>query len=429
MPAMSDRSLTCPPGVFRATVAVPGDKSLSHRALIFAALAAGRSAVSGLGPGADVAATAAALERLGATIGDGAVDSPGVARWIPADGVLDAGNSGTTLRLLAGALAGRPFRSTLDGDDSLRRRPMRRLVGPLTALGAGVETSADGTAPVTVWAPKPLHGAAIEIGIASAQVRSAAALAALQADGATTIDSPPGFRDHTERWLEALARGKWVDATAFRVDPGPVPAGEYRVPADPSSAAYLWAAAALRPGAAVVTPGVSLNPGRIGFLDVVRRFGADVDAEVTGDVLGDPVGVVQVRGGGLAEVDVGGSLAVRALDELPLVGILAAAGEGVTKVSDAAELRAKETDRIAATVAMIRALGGTAVATEDGFVVEGAGGLRGGRVDAAGDHRIAMAAAVAAVACRDGVLVSGAEAAAVSWPEAYEVLETLWSSR
>ena len=295
----TERRLDAPDGAFAATTTAPGDKSLSHRALIFAAMAAGTSEVTGLGPGADVAATDAALRTL-ATGG-------GIDDWREPASALDVGNSGTTLRLLAGALAGRPFRSTLTGDASLRRRPMARLVAPLASLGAAVETSPDGTPPVTVHAPERLQGADHECGLASAQVRSAFELAALQAEGPSRIDSPPGFRDHTERWLATLGLGQWDGDTAFVIHPGPMPAEWFPVPGDPSSAAFLWAAAAMRPGSVVETEGVSVNPGRVGFADVLEQLGAEVEGELTGDVHGDPVGTVRVRGGDrLLDDDQGG---------------------------------------------------------------------------------------------------------------------------
>ncbi len=422
------RTVQPPTRPFHAEVRVPGDKSLSHRALILAAMARGRSRLAGLGPGADVAATAAALVALGVEFDGERVNSRGIDGWRRIGRTIDCGNSGTTMRLLAGALAGRPFRSTLDGDASLRTRPMGRLVKPLEALGAQVTVSAAGTPPVEVFAPEPLRGAGVTISLASAQVRTAFYLAAIQAIGESSLEGPPGFRDHSERWLASLGLGHAVDETAFRVTPGPVPAADYDVPGDPSSAAYLWAAAAMRPGCAVTTPEVSLNAGRLGLLDVLEEMGAAVDRHVTGDVLGDPVGTVRVEGAGLAGSKVDGILAVQALDELPLVGVLAAAAEGETVVRDAGELRHKESDRIATTVAMLRALGGAAEATDDGFVVLGTGGLRGGRVDAKGDHRIAMAAAAAAAAAREPVTVTGAQVAAVSWPGFYEALEGLWSS-
>ena len=429
MRTMVDRTLRHDGAAWRAHLDVPGDKSLSHRALIFAAMAKGRSEVDGLGTGADIAATQAALSRFGVTIDAGSVHSAGVESWRQADGPIDAGNSGTTLRLLAGALAGRPFRSTLGGDDSLNRRPMRRLVDPLQALGATVETS-DGTPPVSVGAPiAGLRGAAVDLPVASAQVRTAFALAALQADGSSQIDSPPGYRDHTERWLLAMGLGSAVDETGFEVHPGLIPTAIYNVPGDPSSAAFLWAAAAMRPASEVVTPGVSLNPGRIGFLDVLRDMGAEIDINPTRDVHGDPAGDVAVRGRSLGGTKVAGRRTVEAMDELPLVAVVAAAGEGTTVIQDAAELRGKESDRIATTVAMITALGGVAEEHQDGFTVVGSGGYAGGTVASNDDHRIAMAAAVSATAARGEVVVVGSEAASVSWPGFYEVLEQAWSSR
>ena len=427
---MSDLTLSAPSGAFHADVTVPGDKSLSHRALIVAAMARGRSRVTGLGPGADVAATARAIAALGVDVDGDEVVSPGVASWSRPAEVLDIGNSGTSIRLLAGALSGRPFRSTLTGDASIQRRPMRRLVEPLGALGAVVEVSDDGTAPITVEAgPDGLVGAEVAISIASAQIRTAIALAALQAMGATTISSPPGYRDHTERWFRHLGLGAETDDGRFEVRPGPVPTVEIEVPGDPSSAAYLWAAAALRSESTVTTRRVSLNPGRIGFLEVLAAMGATVEIEPTGDVVGDPVGDVRVVGDELRGAAVGGDLAVRSLDELPLLAIVAAAAEGRTVVRDAEELRVKESDRIATTVAMVRALGGTAEATDDGFVIEGGGRLDGGSVDAATDHRLAMSAAVAATVSAGSVTVRGFDAAAVSWPGMERTLESVWSSR
>lgn len=428
-PQMTDLTLRLPERTFHATIAVPGDKSLSHRALILAAMAQGASRVEGAGPGADIASTRSVLQELGVTIDGESVSSPGVQGWTEPARVLDCGNSGTTLRLMAGALAGRPFGSVLTGDASLRRRPMRRLVDPLAALGAEVVvTEPDGSPPVRIGATPLLHGAVTSVGLASAQVRSAFELAALQAEGPSEIDSPPGYRDHTERMLEAMGLGKPVTATRFQILPGDVPAGEYSVPGDPSSAAFLWALAAARRGSEVTTPEISLNPGRIGFLQILEAFGAEIHAEVTGALQGDPVGTVAVRGRGLFAVDVSGGLATAALDELPLVGVLGALAEGITVVRDAAELSAKESDRIASTVALIRSLGGGAEATGDGFAVVGTGFLEPGRVDSMGDHRIAMAAAVAAARVDGAVEIGDADCVAVSWPQYFDVVEALWSS-
>jgi 3-phosphoshikimate 1-carboxyvinyltransferase len=331
------------------------------------------------------------------------------------------------MRLLAGALAAVPFRINLTGDASLSARPMERLVEPLGALGVDLALSPRGTAPIVTGAAD-LHGADVTVTMASAQVRSSFELAAIQADGESTIEGPGGFRDHTERWLEAFGLGTTV-GTQTTVRPGSVPGASYDIPGDPSSAAYLWASAAIVPGAQVLTPQICLNPGRLGFLGILEAMGAEVHGEVTGSIHGDPIGTVSVTGAGLRAVEVFGDTVAAAIDELPLVAVLGAYAEGITVVRDAAELRVKESDRTLSTPAMIRALGGVAEATDDGFVVVGTGVLDGGTIDAAGDHRIAMAGAVAATAARGQVRITGASAAAVSWPRFYDILEAAWSSR
>lgn len=413
-------------GVFRTGVQIPGDKSLSHRALIFASLAEDDSEITGLAPGRDVAATEAALGRLGVQR-TGDRFSP-VDRLMDPSGPIDCANSGTTIRLLSGSLAAAPFRITLTGDASLRSRPMARLVAPLGALGLELDTQPDGTAPVTTG-HAVLRGADVSIDVASAQVRSAFELAAIQADGRSTIDSPAGYRDHTERWLETFGLGASGDGTKMEIFPGRIPGARYDVPGDPSSAAYLWASAALVEGAHVVTPGISLNPGRLGFLTILERMGAKVHGEVTGSIHGDVIGTVAITGHALQAVEVFGDTVAAAIDELPLVAVLAAYAEGITIVREAAELRGKESDRITSTTEMIRALGGGAEATEDGFAVIGTGFLNGGIINASGDHRIAMTAAVAATAADGPVTILGASAANVSWPSFYETLEAVWSSR
>ena len=422
---MSDAWIEPRSAGIRAEVAVPGDKSLSHRALLLSAMARGSSRVAGLAPGRDVAATRDAVGLLGARIVGDRVDGPGIDAWRAPKKPIDCRNSGTTLRLLAGALAGRPFSTTLTGDASLRQRPMRRLEAPLRALGADITTTAAGTAPVRIAPSGPLRGADVVIDIASAQVRSAFAFAALQAEGASTIDGPPGFRDHTERWLTALGLGTRPSSTRFVIRPGAVPPADFSIPADPSSAAYLWAAAVLLPGSEIVTPDVCLNPGRTGFLDVLVAMGAPVATEITGEVHGDPIGTVTVRHAPLSGVAIGGPLVARSIDELPLLGVVAVHATGPTTVNDASELRAKESDRIASTVAMLRSLGAAAEPGADGFVVGGDGTLQGGVVDGAGDHRIVMAAAVAALAAAGTVTIRGAEAADVSWPGFFDTLNRL----
>lgn len=423
---MTDISLTSHGGTFDAEVQVPGDKSLSHRALLFAGMAEGDSIVEGLGPGADIASTADALRCLGVDIEDDKVRSPGITGWIQPTEPIDCGNSGTTMRLLAGILSTSHVSATLIGDDSLMSRPMSRLVEPLRALGGVIETSG-GTAPLTVGGATDTHAAGIQIGIASAQVRTAFELAALGVEGPSTIDSPVGFRDHTERWLSAIGRGQWRTASAFTVDPGPLPAARYEIPGDTSSAAYLWACAAISKESRVVTRSVSLNPGRLGFLQILDDMGASVEAVVTGATGGDPIGDVTVKGALVVGTLVDGNLVASALDELPLVAVVGAYGEGITGVRDAAELRSKESDRIDAVVDMVRSLDGGIEPRDEGFDVVGTGALGGGVVETRGDHRIAMSAAVAATQADGTVVITGAEVASVSWPGFYGALESLWS--
>lgn len=414
---------------FAAGIEVPGDKSLSHRAIILGAMARGTSTIDRLATGRDVQASLGVVQALGVEIDDNRLKSPGIGGWSQPEHALDCGNSGTTMRLMAGALSGSGITATLVGDEYLTRRPMSRLVAPLQALGSTVETSAGGTAPLHISGNPAPAAIDVEIPMASAQVRTAFSFGAVRADGESTVTSPPGYRDHTERWFESMGLGKRESGTVFRIYPGEVPSFDYVIPGDPSSAAFLWASAAIIEGAQVVTPNISLNPGRIGFLQVLEQMGARVAAEVTGAILGDPVGTVAVRGNGLHGTDISGALTAASLDELPLVAVVASYAEGITTVADAAELRSKESDRIASTVAMVNGLGGGARAHDDGFEVLGIGWLDSGHVEAAGDHRIAMAAAVAATAATGPVTISGADSAGVSWPRFFEALEALWSSR
>lgn len=423
---MARRVITNPDARLLASIQVPGDKSLSHRALIFAAISEGDSLVTGLGSGEDVRRTIEAIRALGVMVEGPEIRSPGSSNWTEPSAPIDCGNSGTTMRLLAGVLSTSDVRVTLIGDESLSARPMNRLVAPLEALGGRIAPSNGGTAPISVGGATDVRGTSFAIDMASAQIRSAFELAALAAPAPSVIDSPPGFRDHTERWLMTAGRGEWATATAFRVNPGPIPPARYDVPGDPSSAAYLWAVAAIHRGSEVLTPNISLNPGRLGFLQVLDEMGAEVEAVVTGSIGGDPVGDVKVTGRTLSAVDVSGDLVASTLDELPLLAVVAAFAEGITTVSNAEELRAKESDRIASTTAMIQALDGAIEPASDGFQVVGTGFLGGGEVNSLGDHRIAMAAAVAGLRADGPVEIVGAECAAVSWPAFYDTLEEMW---
>lgn len=423
---MINRTITGTVETFAASVKVPGDKSLSHRALLFAAMAAGDSLIAGLGAGLDVGSTASALRSLGVAIDGEQIRSPGISRWETPPHAIDCGNSGTSMRLLAGALSTSHVSAELIGDESLSSRPMARLEEPLRSLGGAIESS-DGHAPLAVGGAGKLTAANVSIDIASAQVRSAFEMAALAGSAPSTIDSPPGFRDHTERWLHAIGRGDWESDTKFRVDPGAIPPARYDIPGDPSSAAFMWAAASISPGSQVVTQAISLNPGRIGFLQILDDMGAGIEVVVTDAVGGDPVGDVKVTGRSIQGVAIGGDLVASALDELPLVAVVAAFGEGLTTVRGASELRNKESDRIDAIEQMMLSLDGGISTVHDGFDIVGTGFLNGGSVETYHDHRIAMAAAVASTRASGGVEIVDSEIASVSWPDFYETLESLWS--
>ncbi len=424
-PMMSSRTISGSGKPFVASVQVPGDKSLSHRALLFAAIAEGDSYITGLGTGRDVGATALAISALGVSMNGPEIRSPGIGEWAQPAEPIDCGNSGTTMRLLAGVLSTSGIQATLVGDRSLSRRPMSRLIEPLRALGGRISLTGLGTAPVTVGGAHDVRTAQVSVDIASAQIRSAFELGALAVPGPSTIDSPAGFRDHTERWLIAAGRGEWSTATAFTVDPGPVAPARYDIPGDPSSAAFLWALAATSEGSEILTPNISLNPGRLGFLQILGEMGAEIEAVVTGSIGGDPVGDVKVSGRPLSGIDVSGDLVASALDELPLLAVVASFADGVTTVSNAEELRVKESDRIASTTAMIRALNGAIESREDGFQVVGTGFLSDGTVASDGDHRIAMAGTVAGLRADGPVEILDADCAAISWPGFYDTMESL----
>lgn len=417
---MSDVRLA-PLGRIRARLRVPGDKSISHRALILNTLAEGTARVTGLAPGLDVRATAVALTTLGAKIvpvAAGAVTVLGPAAW-KADGPVDCGNSGTTARLLLGALAPRAQGEVvLDGDASLRRRPMDRVARPLAAMGAEIgERNGPGRLPLAVRGRR-LSGASHRLEVASAQVKSALLLAGLAAEGATAIAEPFPSRDHTERMLSAMGARLEIDGE-IRLQPGSIRATDVEVPGDLSSASFFLALAAAR-GEAVVE-GVGINPGRTGFLSILERLGAEVEVEPEPGSI-EPAGTVTVRADGLRAIGVGAGEVPGAIDELPLLAVLATQADGETVVTGARELRVKESDRIAAIVSGLSAMGADVEALPDGFVVRGPTRLAGASLDAAGDHRVAMALAVAASLAEGESVLAGAEWVDVSYPGFFDAL-------
>jgi 3-phosphoshikimate 1-carboxyvinyltransferase len=416
----------------RGRLAVPGDKSIAHRYALLGALADGRSTFTHFAPGADCQSTLACLRALGVevdTAENGTVTllGRGFGQLCSPSAPLDAGNSGTTMRLLAGVLAGHPFPATLVGDASLSRRPMRRVMTPLERMGARIEAT-DGHAPLTIQGTR-LHAIAHEPETPSAQIKSAVLLAGLHADGTTSVLEPAATRDHTERALAAFGGRVDVDGGRVSVTGGQRLQGQHlQVPGDFSSAAFWLVAAAALPGSRIEIEDVGLNPTRTALLGVLSRFGARVQVEVTTSSAGEPRGFISVEGDRTGSLDIAPEEVPGLIDELPAIAALAAHGGQVT-VRGAGELRIKESDRIAALVAGFRALGIEADERTDGFVIAGpmAGSSRpsGGRADARGDHRMAMAFAVAALAAERPSTIDGSDVVAISDPGFFETLGRL----
>ena len=423
----------------RGQLCCPGDKSISHRYVILAALADGSSQIERYASGADCAATLDCLRDLGVTVtrrepaprrtDDGGcagvveIIGRGLRGLSRPDGVLDARNSGTTLRLLAGVVAAHPFETTLTGDSSLRRRPMRRIIEPLERMGAQV-ASADDRPPLTITGTD-LHGIDYTPRAASAQVKTGIMLAGLQARGSTTVHEPTPTRDHTERALQAF--GVTVDRVGERITVRGgqrLRASSRRVPGDFSSAAFWTAAAAALPGSDIELVDIGLNPTRTALLDVLRRIGARVDVVVDQEDVGEPTGRLRIRHGRVSPITITAAEVPSFIDELPVLAALATHG-GDIRVTGAGELRTKESDRITALVSGLHNLGADAVELPDGFHVHGTTRPRGGIADAAGDHRLAMAFAIAALGASNPCVITGADAVDVSYPGFFETLESI----
>ncbi len=423
------------------TVVVPGDKSVSHRSLIFASLGQGRARIRGLQRGEDLRSTWRCLEALGLDIQDGGdqVVVQGRAGQLdePA-AVLDCGNSGTTMRLLCGLLAAQPMHTVLTGDGSLCRRPMRRVTAPLRALGAHIDGRDDGAlAPLAIRGRRDLRAGQVRTTVASAQVKSALLLAAIQGEAPLTLVEPGPSRDHSERMLAAMGADLVrtpLDDGSVRIDlrPGrPLQLADIDVMRDPSSAAFWLVAGSIMPGSRLELPGVGLNPTRTGLLEQLQAMGAQIEVQPAGDQGGEPVGRLVVAAAQLHGVELGHADIVRLVDEVPVLAVAAAFAHGRTVIRGADELRHKESDRIKTTVAMLRSLGAQVEELSDGLEIQGSAGapLEGNRdddcVDSHGDHRIAMAAALAALHTRRGGRVRGWRAADVSYPGYFDRLEEL----
>ncbi|MEZ4768469.1 MAG: 3-phosphoshikimate 1-carboxyvinyltransferase [Caldilineales bacterium] len=414
------------------TARVPGDKSISHRAAMFASLAEGESRIRNFLPGGDCLATVGVLRSLGVTIDQPAttelrIDGAGLHGWQEPARPLDCVNSGTTMRLLAGLLAGQAFFSILDGSAQLTRRPMGRIVEPLRLMGATIHGRQGGRqAPLAIQG-HPLSGVDYAMPVASAQVKSAILLAGLYSNGLAVVREPAPTRDHTERMLTAMGAqaGRVGQVIASERPKRPLLPLDITVPGDISSAAFLLAAALLAPGGHVTLEAVGVNPTRTGILDIVAQMGGAVRADNLRDEAGEPVADLVVQPGQLRGAEIGGALIPRLIDELPVIAVLATQATGRTVVRDAAELRVKETDRIATVVAELRTLGAQIEERPDGFVVEGPTRLRSAPVNSHGDHRLAMALVVAGLAADGPVLVEDTGCIADSFPGFERMLASL----
>src|SRR3954451_5635514 len=406
--------------------AVPGDKSISHRALLIGAVSDGETTIRGFGRSADTESTLAAVRALGAEVDDAdELLVRGVGLRGLRSATIDCGNAGTLARLVTGLLAYQDGEVTLTGDESLSSRPMERIAEPLRRMGAQIDAT-DGRLPLTIRGTK-LEAIDYELPVASAQVKSAILLAGLGAEGRTTVLEPVPTRDHTELMLRQAGARVTLRPYSASVDPAErLQLGEVHVPGDFSSAAPFVVAATIVPESWITIHDVNLNPRRIGLLDVLERMGARVGVLARTRLGAEQVGDVEIRASELTAAEIPPHEVPLLIDELPLFGLLAAHARGKSRVRGAEELRHKETDRIEALVDALRAVGVRAEAHDDGFSVTGVPTrLRGGRIEARGDHRIAMLGAIAGVASRDGVEVEGAESVAVSFPGFYDLLETL----
>jgi 3-phosphoshikimate 1-carboxyvinyltransferase len=398
-----------PGGQLSGVLRVPGDKSISHRSIMFAAIAEGVTTVEGFLTGEDCLCTMKAFQAMGVRIERTAetaltIHGVGLHGLRSPDGPLDLGNSGTSMRLMAGLLSGQAFTSTLVGDASLSKRPMKRVIAPLEQMGARIESN-EFRAPLNILPHRRLSGISYRSPVASAQVKSSLLLAGLYAQGRTEIFEPEASRDHSERMLRAFGVTVEAHAGYAALDGGQtLKATRIRVPADISSAAFLMVGAAIVPGSEVVLAEVGVNPTRTGIIEVLRRMGADIELLNPREFGDEPVADIRVRGGGLRGIEIGRELVAASIDEFPAIFIAAASADGQTVVSGAEELRVKESDRIQSMCDGLTALGIEAEARADGMRVRG-GTLRGGTVDSHGDHRIAMSFAIAALRANAPVTV------------------------
>lgn len=417
----------------RGAVTPPGDKSISHRAAILNSIAAGEATVEGFQQGADCLSTLRCLRALGVRwelddAGTLRIAGAGRSGLREASSILNCGNSGTTMRLLAGLLAGQPFFSVLNGDSSLRSRPMGRVIDPLTRMGARISARENGTRAPLAIDGQDLRGISYEMPVASAQVKSALLLAGLYADGETAVTEPAPTRDHTERMLRAMGADiRFGEGPRITVQPlaRAMTCLSLRVPGDISSAAPWLVLGAIHPDAEIRVSGVCVNATRTGILDALHAMDADIRLEEERMWGAEPVADIVVRSSRLRGTTIGGELVPRAVDELPLLALAASLADGETLIKDASELRVKESDRIKTTTIELKRMGAAIEERPDGFAIAGVQGLRGATVSSHGDHRLAMMLAIAGAVAEGETVIRAAEAIAVSYPVFWQDYEEL----
>lgn len=431
------------PRRLRGEITAPGDKSVSHRAAMFNAIAnsgasggaGGGATLTNFSPGADCSSTLDILRWLGVEI-DRGPGEPGMGDTVHVrgvgmhgleepSGILDAGNSGTTTRLMSGVLAGRDIFTVLTGDDSIRSRPMGRVVAPLRAMGAEIFGRKNNTLAPLAFAGGRLRGVRYEMPVASAQLKSSLLLAGLRADGKTELIQPAQSRDHTERMLTAMGARISTDGLTVSVEPSELSAVDVYVPGDISSAAFWMVAGLVHPDAEIVIRGVGINPTRSGVIDALKMMNADISLENERDAAGEPVADIVVRSSRLRGTVIAGDIVPLLIDEIPILAVAAAMAEGETRFEDAGELRVKETDRIAATAEWMTAAGVKVETSADGMTIEGVGRLLGGSFNGHHDHRIAMSEGIAGLISESPVTISGAEIASISYPQFWQEIEKL----
>lgn len=417
----------------KGTLTVPGDKSISHRAVMFGSLARGTTRISHFLEGADCLSTISCFRKMGIEIDRNKdeilVHGRGLHGLTAPTEILDVGNSGTTTRLISGILAGQTFTSELDGDDSIRTRPMKRIMTPLVSMGADITSRLDnGCAPLIIHG-RPLHAAHYDSPVASAQVKSCVLLAGMYADGITSVTEPFLSRNHTEIMLNYFGAEITSEGTTASIRPEPVLEGrDIQVPGDISSAAYFIAAGLLTPGSEILLKNVGINPTRAGIIKVCMDMGADITL-LNESTEGEPTADLLIRTSSLKGTTIEGSIIPTLIDEIPMLAVMAAFAEGTTIIRDAQELKVKESDRIAVMVDNLRRMGADIEGTDDGMIIHGGRPLHGAVIDSHLDHRIAMSFAVAGTICDGTVEILNGECVNISYPEFYHDLYSLDSSR